>query len=80
MTDPLAKYEEASWKEVPTDVQKLCEALGYTQQLWDNDKEPPACKKYFSNLSSSELAAAKALGYTQETWDADSESESSDSE
>ena len=69
-------HEDSDWKDLPEAVLKHCETLGYTKKLWDSDKEPKTCKKYFSDLTSSEQEAAKALGYTEESWDADSDSDS----
>jgi hypothetical protein len=65
----MAKYDECDWVELPEDVKKAAEALGYTHKLWDKGKEPAACDKYFKDLSPEQQEHAKKLGYDQKSWD-----------
>ena len=44
-------------------------ALGYNQQLWDNDQEPDECDEDWKDLTPAQQQAATALGYTKKSWD-----------
>eukprot|EP00585_Thalassiosira_rotula_P010869 CAMPEP_0196141652 /NCGR_PEP_ID=MMETSP0910-20130528/10117_1 /TAXON_ID=49265 /ORGANISM="Thalassiosira rotula, Strain GSO102" /LENGTH=74 /DNA_ID=CAMNT_0041402833 /DNA_START=116 /DNA_END=340 /DNA_ORIENTATION=+ len=74
----MTKYEDDDWKELSKEVQAAAKTLGYTQKMWDTDKEPKLCDKYWKELSDEQKKAATVLGYNEESWNADSES--SDSE
>ena len=38
----MAKYDDCDWKELPEDVQKAAEALGYNKKMWDKTKNLPS--------------------------------------
>lgn len=40
-----AKYDDYDWKELPEDVRKAAEVLGYTKKIWDKDGESPCDEK-----------------------------------
>ena len=65
----LDEYEDDDWDELPAEIQKLCEGIGYTQKLWDKDKDPECFDKDWEELTPTEQDAAAKLGYTPETWD-----------
>ena len=65
----MAKYDDCDWNELPEDVQKAAEALGYNKKMWDKDKEPAICDAYFKDLSPEQQEHAKKLGYDQKSWD-----------
>jgi hypothetical protein len=48
---------------------KAAIVLGYTEQMWDNDKPAPCDDKDWEELSEVEKAAAKLLGYNEKKWD-----------
>ena len=31
------KYDDLDWEELPADAQKAAAALGYTEDIWDDD-------------------------------------------
>jgi len=79
-TTMTTKYDDDDWDELSAEVQKLFKLLGYTKSLWDNDKTPAICDKYFADLTPEQKAAATKLGYTETSWNESDESSSSDSE
>ena len=67
---PDAVYHDEDWSDLPDDIQAAYEALGYDEDVWCNDGDPPASEdKDWSRLSAAEKAAASVLGYDEESWD-----------
>lgn len=64
------KYDDYDWKELPAEVQKAAETLGYNKKMWDKDKSPDSEDKDWDELTAAEQEAAKVLGYDQKSWDA----------
>eukprot|EP00536_Pseudo-nitzschia_multiseries_P010432 jgi/Psemu1/203252/e_gw1.318.5.1 len=64
----LDKYEDYDWVELPEDIKKLCEDLGYTKKLWDKDKEPDCMDEDWKDLTPTQQAAAAKLGYDEKSW------------
>eukprot|EP00980_Cylindrotheca_fusiformis_P019009 scaffold6374_cov121-Cylindrotheca_fusiformis.AAC.10 len=64
-------FDEYDWDDLPLRIQKAAQVLGYTEEMWDNDTEPPAAHKSWSRLSSQEKEAAKKLGFNKQKWDSD---------
>ena len=62
-------YNRFYWKDLPYNIQKAAEILGYTEALWESHGSPAAYKKYWADLTEDEQAAAKEIGYIAETWD-----------
>lgn len=74
--EPIEYDEDEYWRNLPVGVQGAAEVLGYTQQLWDKDKEPPTCQKSWAALTPEEQHAAQVLGYNKEKWDDDDSEDS----
>jgi len=56
---------------LPTDVKAAAEVLGYTEAIWDSDKEPDTVSDSdFDELSADQQSAAAVLGYDKAAWDA----------
>jgi hypothetical protein len=72
----MTKYENYDWNELPGDVKKAAEQLGYDKRKWDKNIKVPADDKDWKDLSAKEQEAALKLGYTQKTWDEGSDDES----
>lgn len=64
-------YEEHYWRELPETVKKAAELLGYTEELWNRNKDPKRCRRSWVKLSSDEQKAAMTLGYDEQKWDYD---------
>jgi hypothetical protein len=64
-------YDSRYWRELPETAKKAAKVLGYTEELWNQDKDPRRCRRSWGKLSSEEQAAARALGYDPENWDND---------
>lgn len=64
------KYDDYDWEELPKEIQEAAKLLGYTEKLWDEDKEPKECDVWWRKLSKEQQEAAKKLGYDQKKWDA----------
>ena len=47
---------------------KTASKLGYTQELWDADKVPESCNKYWEDLDKKQQEGAKEMGYDQKSW------------
>ena len=45
--------------------------LGYTEALWQADKEPEANDEDFDDLTADQQSAAVFLGYDKAKWDAE---------
>jgi hypothetical protein len=69
--EPIVYDEDAWWRNLPDQVRVAAGVLGYTEELWDKDKEPPSCNKSWANLSPEEQRAATILGYNKYKWDDD---------
>jgi len=71
----MVKYEDLDWKQLPEDVRKAAELLGYTKKMWDHDKEPKLVKDSdWDDLTKEQQAAATVLGYTAGNWSDDDSS------
>jgi hypothetical protein len=66
----MGKYDNDDWDELPSEIQEAAKLLGYTKALWDKDKEPSECDKYWRKLTNAQQEAATKLGYDQKAWDA----------
>ncbi|KAL3932792.1 MAG: hypothetical protein SGBAC_010684 [Bacillariaceae sp.] len=62
------KYETMAWTDLATEVREASRRLGYTQEMWDESKEPEVSKKYWADLDSEEKEAAMVLGYNETKW------------
>ena len=67
----MGQYDEHDWEELPADIKKAAEVLGYTADKWDNDKTPEICEEDWEDLTADQKAAAIKLGYNEKKWDAD---------
>ncbi|KAG7368668.1 MATE efflux family protein [Nitzschia inconspicua] len=74
--EPIEYDEDASWRKLPEKVQAAAIVLGYTKEIWDEDKEPPTCDKSWNALTMEEKRAAQVLGYNKEKWDDDDSDDS----
>lgn len=63
------KYDDYDWKELPKDVQKAAEVLGYTKKSWDNDKPCKYDDYDWDELTKEQQQAATVLGYDKAKWD-----------
>lgn len=56
---------------LPTDAKAAAEVLGYTQAIWDSDKDPETVSDSdYDELDADEQKAAAVLGYDKASWDA----------
>ena len=69
----VVSYDKYDWDDLRYAVQDAAHILGYTADLWDNDKEKesPIAKKDWDELTSQERKAAKRLGFNRSAWDED---------
>jgi len=67
----MTKYDDSYWRDLPLDVQRAANLLGYNQELWDNGggEVPKVWRKKYIHLSDEEKDAAKSLGYSEKEWD-----------
>ncbi|KAL3920484.1 MAG: hypothetical protein SGILL_003239 [Bacillariaceae sp.] len=65
---PVEYDEDGYWKDLPSKARAAAEILGYTEELWNADGEPPSNDKYWSELSPKEKQAAIVLGYSEDKW------------
>lgn len=64
------KYDNDDWEDLPVEIRKAYETLGYTEDIWEADGNPPSEDKDWKELSADEQAAAKKLGYKEKSWNA----------
>ncbi|HLO48376.1 MAG TPA: hypothetical protein VK211_08155 [Kamptonema sp.] len=68
--DPSSVWDELSWTDMNSAEQKRWTVLGWDEDSWEEETDPPASNdQYWEELSDSEKNAALQLGYTQELWD-----------
>jgi len=67
--------EDASWKDLPIEIQKAALQLGYTKRMWNRDEEPPKNDWDWNELSQEDRQAAMVMGYNSETWDNESDND-----
>lgn len=69
---PVLKYDNVPWMDLPKQVQKSAEDLGYNEELWDKDYPPRIVTEspsiQWQDLSKKEQRAAEVLGYSETTW------------
>ncbi|KAL3784819.1 hypothetical protein HJC23_013859 [Cyclotella cryptica] len=70
-TQETASYDHLDWDELPPEVQKAAEKLGFHEDSWDDDEEPEECDKDWNQLSEEERDAARVLGYDERRWNSD---------
>ena len=63
------RYADVEWDKLLPDIKAAAITLGYTQEIWENDEEPPTDEHDWDELTSEQQEAAKLLGYTEEKWD-----------
>jgi hypothetical protein len=62
------------WSDMPRDVQRHWEDLGWSESPWSGNSPPPSSVDVdWDALSSRQLAAAKKLGYNFDRWENDPE-------
>eukprot|EP00546_Thalassionema_frauenfeldii_P015745 CAMPEP_0178912966 /NCGR_PEP_ID=MMETSP0786-20121207/10572_1 /TAXON_ID=186022 /ORGANISM="Thalassionema frauenfeldii, Strain CCMP 1798" /LENGTH=67 /DNA_ID=CAMNT_0020585639 /DNA_START=58 /DNA_END=261 /DNA_ORIENTATION=+ len=64
----MTKFEDFDWEELPDEAKEAAEALGYTEDMWDEDEEPDEVDKYWKELTKEQQEAAKVLGYDETSW------------
>lgn len=69
MTSGSKEYDDYDWKELPDEIRLAAETLGYTQRLWDKDKDTEISDNDWEELTTEQREAAKKLGYNQQMWD-----------
>lgn len=74
VTSSTTRYDDMDWKELPAGVQKAATVLGYSEAMWDGDKEPKTCEKDWKDLTMDEKVAASKLGFDKKSWDDDGKS------
>jgi len=62
-------YDDASWAEMPPEIQAAFTTLGYDEDTWCMGGEAESDYLAWDDLSSEEQAAASVLGYSKELWD-----------
>lgn len=77
---PITKWYKEYWKDLPDEKKAAATLLGFTEELWDGDKESEISKENdWADLNDEQKKAAAEIGYNQETWDRDDDSSSSSS-
>jgi hypothetical protein len=66
---PDSCYNNIDWKDLPKNVKKAAQILGYTESIWDNDGDSPLDEKPWKELTKEQQRAAKLIGYHQRRWD-----------
>lgn len=72
------KYDNYSWKELPSEARVAAMRLGYNGKTWDHSITPDIANKPWGTMMAEEKEAAKVLGYSQRTWDTANGSASSE--
>lgn len=75
-TESRASIQDKGWSQLTSAQRQGAEALGFTKQMWDNNKEPKSCNKAWAKLTPEQQAGARAIGETALSWDDSSSSDS----
>ncbi|MDB9510629.1 hypothetical protein PN499_05490 [Kamptonema animale CS-326] len=68
--DPSSAWDDLSWTDMNSAEQKLWAVLGWDEDSWEEETDPPESNdRYWEDLTDAEKNAALELGYTQELWD-----------
>lgn len=62
-------YDDMDWSDLPQNVKKAAQTMGYTESMWNNDQDCPLEDKKWRELTSEQKNAAKILGYNRRLWD-----------
>lgn len=63
------KYDDEDWGDLPEDVRKAAEVLGYDEDSWEDDETPEEIDdKDWGDLTPEQQAAATTLGYDEDAW------------
>ena len=63
-------WETLSWSDLSSEERELWTELGWSQKVWDTQKNIPATAAMeWKNLNGSQVNAAQGLGFTEELWD-----------
>ena len=68
MQDNPHIWEQLGWEDMNGLEQQLWSALGWNQDLWNNNDAPSSSDKDWSELTSTEQNAARGLGFTEQLW------------
>jgi hypothetical protein len=68
-TGKETKFELTKWGDLPSDVSKAAEALGYDQEKWDADEFTHASHKHWDDLTEEECKAVEILGWDKGAWE-----------
>ena len=63
------KFELTEWKKLPPKARKAAEALGYTQESWDNSEAVDVSWKSWCDLSDDEKTSLETLGWEETAWE-----------
>jgi len=63
------KFEMTEWKRLPMKAKKACQALGYTQESWDNSEAVDSTWKSWWDLSDDEKSNLETLGWEETAWE-----------
>jgi len=68
--DPTEFWDAQGWEDMTKAEQALWGVLGWTEEAWNEEEQPPASEdKYWTQLRDAERDAAAKLGYTKDSWD-----------
>jgi len=62
------QYHSMKWDELPSDIQKLYETLGETEESWEGEVISPTEGKDWFDMAEEQRVAAESLGFTEEIW------------
>lgn len=68
--EPSDVWDDLSWEDMNSSEQKLWSILGWDEDSWEEETDPPESDDtYWEDLTAKQREAAEQLGYTQESWD-----------
>ncbi|CAN1212667.1 hypothetical protein TUMEXPCC7403_20850 [Tumidithrix helvetica PCC 7403] len=68
--NPGDTWDDMSWIDMSEAEQELWGILGWDEDSWEEETDPPESDDlYWEDLSSSQRSAATKLGYTEDFWD-----------
>lgn len=63
------KFELSEWRKLPPKARKACEALGYTEEIWDNAEDVGVTDKDWGELTDDEKKNVGILGWEETSWE-----------
>jgi len=64
----VCEYQQYDWTELSGSEKVAWQTLGYSERMWDKNRDSATTDNEWDELTPAEKKAAQFLGYTQSSW------------